>query len=45
MWEYDVTKAKANQIVLLYESQGAYEKLCELVRDKQDIFRSCENYV
>ena len=36
-WEYDYSKAKAEEIVLMYEKQGKYEDLCELVKAKQDI--------
>lgn len=36
-WEYDYTKAKAEKVVSLYEQQGKYEDLCELVKAKQNI--------
>ncbi len=36
-WEYDYSKAKAEEIVSMYEKQGKYEDLCELVKAKQDI--------
>lgn len=37
MWEYDYTKAKATEIVNLYEQRGKYEHLCELIKARQDI--------
>lgn len=37
MWEYNCSKAKALELVSMYEDQGKYEDLCELVKAKQDI--------
>ena len=37
MWEYDYTRAKAQEIVSLYEAQGKYEDLCELIKTRQEI--------
>lgn len=34
-WEYNYSKAKAEEIVSMYEKQGKYEDLCELVKAKQ----------
>lgn len=36
-WEYECSKAKAEEIVSMYEKQNKYEDLCELVKAKQDI--------
>lgn len=36
-WEYDYSKAKAEEIVSMYEKQEKYEDLCELVKAKQGI--------
>lgn len=36
-WEYDYSKAKAEEIVSMYEKQGKYRDLCELVKAKQKI--------
>lgn len=37
MWEYDYSRSKALELVSMYEDQGKYEDLCELVKAKQDI--------
>lgn len=37
MWEYDFTRAKAEEIVRSYEKQGKYDDLCELIEARQDI--------
>ena len=31
MWEYDLTKAKAEQLVRRYEQKGQFDKLCKLI--------------
>ena len=31
MWEYNCTKAKAEQIVRRYENKGQYDELCKLI--------------
>lgn len=36
-WEYEYSKAKAEEVVSMYESLGKYNDLCELVKAKQDI--------
>ena len=36
-WEYNYSKAKAEELVSMYENHGKYEDLCELVKAKQDI--------
>lgn len=36
-WEYECSKAKAEEIVSLYENLGKYDDLCDLVKAKQDI--------
>lgn len=36
-WEYNYSKAKAEEIVSMYEKQGKYKDLCELVKAKQEI--------
>lgn len=45
MWEYDYTRAKAEQIVSLYEIQHKYEDLCELIKARQDISMSIKEDV
>ena len=37
MWEYDFTRAKAEEIVQSYEKQGKYDDLCEFIEARQDI--------
>lgn len=36
-WEYNYSKSKAEEVVSMYEKQGKYKDLCELVKEKQDI--------
>lgn len=36
-WEYDYSKAKAEEVVSMCEKQGKYEDLCELVKAKREI--------
>lgn len=36
-WEYDYSKAKAEEIVSMYKKQGKYKDLCELIKAKQEI--------
>lgn len=37
MWEYDYTKEKAKSIVDMYDQQGMYQDLCELVIAKKEL--------
>lgn len=45
MWEYDLSRPKAEKVVTEYESIGQYEQLCELVKDKKDISMVSKSYV
>lgn len=44
-WEYSYSKAKAEEIVSMYEKQGKYKDLCELVKAKQKISMVIREYV
>ena len=44
MWEYDLTKVQANELVSKYEKYDLYTELCEFVKSKQDL-AMIQNYV
>ena len=44
MWEYDLTKAQANELVDRYEKHEHYDDLCEFVKAKRNI-AMIQNYV
>ena len=45
MWEYNMSKAKAEALVVSYENHNKYSDLCEFVKDRRDISMIKQSYV
>lgn len=45
MWEYNMSKKNAENLVGLYESHNKYADLCKYVKDREEISMIKANYV